>query len=238
MNINIEICAASLTSALIAQEGGAHRIELCAALELGGITPSFSTIELSKKVLQIPVYVLIRPRGGDFCYSETEIQTMLRDIEICKMLGVDGIVCGALERNGTLQLQQLRRFLAASEGMDFTFHRAFDRCNDPFLALEQCIDFGVSRILTSGQQPTAMQGVDCIAKLVEKAENKISIMPGSGVSPDNILEIKTLTQATEFHLSAKRVVQSLFLYQNEMNDTVNFEETDLEIVKKVVNLVK
>jgi copper homeostasis protein len=236
--ITIEICAASFSSALIAQEGGADRIELCAALELGGITPSFAVIELAKKALQIPVYVLIRPRGGDFCYSENEMQAMLRDIEICKTLAVDGIVCGALETNGTIHSQQLKRFLAASEGMDFTFHRAFDRCSNPFFALEQCIDFGVSRILTSGQQMNALQGSNFIAKLIEKAENKISIMPGAGISVDNILAIKSLTQAKEFHLSAKKTIQSPFLFENDMKDILDYDETDLEIVKKIVNLVK
>jgi copper homeostasis protein len=234
----IEICTPSFHSALQAQEGGADRIELCVALELGGITPNFATIELTKQALSIPVYVLIRPRGGDFCYSESEMQCMLRDIEICKNLGVEGVVCGALQDDGLIHQKQTARMLQAAEGIDFTFHRAFDRCKNPFDALELLKNLGVSRILTSGQRPTAMEGVSLLAELVEKAEDKIIIMPGSGVNAANLLKIKALTNAKEFHFSAKSTIQSPFLFHNEMNDILNYEETNLETVKKVVNLVK
>ncbi len=236
--IKIEICAASLHSAVQAQEGGAHRIELCAALELGGITPSFATIELVKQSLDIPVYVLIRPRGGDFCYSESEMQCMLRDIEICKSLGVEGVVCGALHPDGLIHLQQTERMFRAAEGMGFTFHRAFDRCKNPFDALAELINLGAERILTSGQQTNALKGANFIRKTIEKADNQIIIMPGAGVSPDNIVAIKELTGANEFHFSAKKTLVSPFFYENEMNDEKNYDETSIEIVKSVINLVK
>lgn len=234
----IEICAASLHSALIAQNGGADRIELCAGLELGGITPSFALLKLVKEALTIPVYVLIRSRAGDFCYSESEMQVMLHDIEQCKNMGIDGIVFGALAPNGNIQIEQLQRVMKISEGMDFTFHRAFDRCNQPEDALQQLIDCGVPRILTSGQQANALQGAPLLAKLLEKAEGKISIMPGAGINATNILKIKEITQATEFHLSAKKQIQSPFYYSNGMQDTLDYDETDLESVKNVINLVK
>jgi copper homeostasis protein len=235
--IQIEICAASLHSALQAQEGGAHRIELCAALELGGITPSFATLELVKQSLNIPTYILIRPRGGDFCYSESEMHCMLRDIEMCKSLGLAGVVCGALHPNGLIHLQQIERMLQAAEGMGFTFHRAFDRCKNPLDALVELTDLGVERILTSGQQSNALSGAPFIKTLVEKADNQLIIMPGAGVSPDNILAIKELTGAKEFHLSAKKAMQSPFFHENEMKDYRDYDETSIEIVKSVINLV-
>jgi copper homeostasis protein len=236
--IQIEICAASLHSALQAQEGGAHRIELCAALALGGITPSFATLELVKQSLEIPTYVLIRPRGGDFCYSESEMQCMLRDIEMCKSLGMAGVVCGALHPNGLIHLPQTEKMLRAAEGIGFTFHRAFDRCKNPFDALKALIEMGAERILTSGQQVNALAGASFIKRLIEKADNQLIIMPGAGVSPSNILEIKEQTGAKEFHLSAKQTVQSPFSYENEMNDQNEYDETNIEIVKNVMRLVK
>lgn len=234
----IEICAASLHSALIAQEGGADRIELCAGLELGGITPSLAMTKLVKEALAIPINVLIRSRGGDFCYSESEMQVMLQDIEECKNLGIGGIVFGALEYDGELQLKQLQRVMRISEGLDFTFHRAFDRCKNPFDTLQQLIDLGVPRILTSGQQPSALKGASLLAQLVEKSEEKICIMPGAGINASNILAIREITQANEFHLSAKKQIDSPFFHVNAMIDMNNYDETDLESVKMAVNLVK
>jgi copper homeostasis protein len=234
----IEVCAASLSSALVAQQGGADRIELCAGLELGGLTPSFAMLEMTKEALNIPINVLIRSRGGDFCYSEAEMQVMLRDIENCKKLGVNGIVFGTLTPSGEIEMQQLQRVMKAIEGMDFTFHRAFDRCKLPFDALMQLIDMGVPRILSSGQQPSALKGVRLLAQLIEKAKNQIIIMPGAGIGAHNIIEIQEKTQAKEIHLSAKQQVKSPFLYINDLKDALDYDETALETVKKIVSLVK
>lgn len=236
--IKIEICAASPFSAMAAQQGGADRIELCAALEIGGITPSFSSIEMCKKTLDIPVFVLIRPRGGDFCYSASEMQQMIRDIEICHTLGVEGIVSGSLNPDGSLHISQLQQLLQACRGMEFTFHRAFDRCNDPFFVAEQLADQGVDRILSSGQQPAALQGASLLAKLTEKMAGRITIMPGSGINFENIKEIYQITGAREYHFSAKKNQKSPFTFKNDMKDKDDCEESDLETIRSMVNLLR
>lgn len=237
-DLKLEICTPSFTAALTAQKGGANRIELCAALESGGITPSYATIALCKAQLTIPVYVLIRARGGDFCYSEEEMQVMLRDIELCSELGVDGVVCGALSTNATVHITQTKRFLAAAKNMDFTFHRAFDRCQNPHDTLRQLIDLGISRILTSGQQPNALLGTKLLAQLIQVADNQITIMPGAGINAENIQEIKAITQAKEFHLSAKKTIISPFNYQNILNDKNDYEDTHLESVIAAVRALQ
>jgi copper homeostasis protein len=236
--MTIEICAASFRSAEVAAKAGADRIELCAALPLGGLTPSYATIALAKAQLQIPTYVLIRAREGDFCYSEAEMQVMLRDIEHCKALGVEGIVWGALLADGSIAEAQTQRILESCKGMDFTFHRAFDRCKNPLESVEILYDLGVRRILTSGQQSSALKGVSLLKTLVEKTKGRMSIMPGAGISSDNILTIRNLTEATEFHLSAKETIKSPFLFQNDINDTLHYDETDIDKVKKVLEIVK
>ncbi|MFZ4544556.1 MAG: copper homeostasis protein CutC [Saprospiraceae bacterium] len=236
--IKIEICAASPFSAMAAQQGGADRIELCAALEIGGITPSFSSIEMCKKMLDIPVFVLIRPRGGDFCYSESEMQQMIRDIEICHSLGVGGIVSGSLNSDGSLHIKQLQKLQSACKGMEFTFHRAFDRCNDPFLVAAQLADLGVDRILSSGQQPNALKGASLLARLIEKMEGQIIFMPGSGINVDNIKEINRITGAREYHFSAKKTQHSPFAFKNDMKDKDDYSESDVDLIRSMVNLAK
>jgi copper homeostasis protein len=236
--IQLEICAVSPTSALAALEGGADRIELCAALETGGISPSFAAIEMCTRSLDIPVFVLVRPRPGDFCYNETELQLMIRDISICRELGVSGIVSGSLHPDGNIHLPQLQALLRASEGMDFTFHRAFDRCRDPFLAASQLAAFGVQRILSSGQQPTALQGAALLSKLIEKMEGKISFMPGGGITADNIGEIYRITGATEVHFSAKKVQKSPFSHQNDMSGNDDYSESDPSLIRQMVGLLR
>ena len=235
--IKLEICAVSPHSARAAFQGGADRIELCAALEMGGITPSFSAIEMSVKQSEMPVFVLVRPRAGDFCYSQTELQQMIRDIEICRELGVQGIVSGALHPDGSIQLSHLKALLKASEGMSFTFHRAFDRCNDPFAAAMQLADAGVQRILSSGQRSDAYLGAPLLAALVEKMNGQITFLPGGGINTDNVVELIRITGATEVHFSAKKTQKSPFSFNSALADSNDYIESDEKLIQKMVELL-
>lgn len=200
----IEVCVTSLHEAKEAYQAGAKRIELCSALCTGGVTPSYGCIKTIRKELpKLKINVLIRPRGGDFCYSEEEIQTMLEDIEVCKALGVNGIVIGALKEQGDIDIDTVKRLIAAGKGLRITFHRAFDCCNTPFNALEEIIALGCDRILTSGQKHNVTEGKEMLRQLVEKANGRIIIMPGSGVNIDNIAELESYTKAKEFHSTAQ-----------------------------------
>jgi copper homeostasis protein len=204
----LEIAANSLASALAAQEGGADRIELCAALEVGGLTPSYAQIALTRERVRIPIYVLIRPRTGDFVYSDSECETMQRDIETCVSLGCEGVVLGVLDDNGGVDANRCRTLIAAAGRLGVTFHRAFDMSRDPETALEGIIALRCERVLTSGAQRDAPAGAALIRKLVERASGRISVMPGAGISAQNIASLRALTGAREFHASAKRELPS------------------------------
>lgn len=203
MTITIEVCVDNIESLLTAQASGANRIELCSALALGGLTANAGFVQKSLDLATIPIYAIIRPRAGDFVYSEQEIDIMVSDIKFMKLLGVQGVVIGALTADGNIDEAALKRLMAASRDLGVTFHRAFDLCNDPQQALEILITAGCERILTSGQQAQALQGCDLIKDLVNQADGRISIMPGAGVNPANAVEIIKLTQVTELHLSGK-----------------------------------
>lgn len=206
----LEICTGSIESIRAAALGGAHRVEVCAALEVGGLTPSRGYLAA---VLSQPLYnsqgkrmarhVLIRPRGGDFCYNDEEQDIILRDIQLCKELGAEGIVVGALTPDGDIDIAACTRFAEAATGMNLTFHRAFDRCRNPKAALEQLIQMGYQRLLTSGQAPKAEQALPLLRSLVRQAAGRIIIMPGSGVTPANAAHILHETGAAEIHASAK-----------------------------------
>ena len=171
---NFEVCANSVASCIAAQQGGANRVELCAAIPEGGTTPSAGAIAMARESISIALNVIIRPRGGDFLYSDIELRTMERDIAVARHLGADGIVVGCLNADADIDIAATKRLIDAADGLPVTFHRAFDRCRHPFTALSQLIDLGVARILTSGQQPTAPQGAQLIASLVERANgNKV-----------------------------------------------------------------
>lgn len=240
MKRTIEICANSAQSCVEAEAGGARRVELCAAIPEGGTTPSYGEIKTAQELTRtIDINVIIRPRGGDFLYTEPEIQSMLHDIELCKQLSVHGVVVGCLTREGDIDTALLHRLVQAARPLSVTFHRAFDVCRDPFEALEQIIRAGCHRILTSGQQPTAEQGIPLIAELVKRAAGRIIIMPGCGVRENNIARIEAETGATEFHTSARSIVHSPMVYRKENvpmgNSTVSSEfetvQTDREKVK-------
>ena len=199
----LEVCCADLQSVRAAKEGGAHRIELCQALEVDGLTPSEAMME-SAIGMGIPVQVLIRPREGNFVYNEDEVQTMLKDIRLAKRLGANGVVIGALRPDGSIDEETVRRLVDEAEGLSITFHRAFDVCAKPLEELEQIISLGCHRLLTSGQAPTAEQGIPLLKKLVEQAAGRIIIMPGSGVNPQNAHRILAETGAHEIHGSLRR----------------------------------
>lgn len=204
----IEVCATNLQSALAAQRAGAHRIELCCALDGGGLTPSPGLLREVRRQLRIRINVLIRPREGNFCYTEDELAIMLEDIRFCREAGADGVVIGALDSSGRLHIPQMQAMMQAAEGLDVTCHRAFDYTTDPFEALETLIDLGVKRILSSGQAVTAYEGRFLLQKLVEQAAGRIIVMPGAGLSAKNIREVAQVTGAQEFHLTGRiKVVQ-------------------------------
>ena len=202
----LEICANSVQSAVAAQAGGAQRIELCQNLEQGGITPSYGLIRQVRKLLTIPVFVLIRPRPGDFVYTADERAIMAADIEQCRELGCAGVVLGLLDPAGHVDLPHCRTLIEAAGSLPVTFHRAFDACADQARALEDVVALGCQRILTSGGQITAPAGQAQLAALVRQAAGRVSIMPGGGITPPTIRELAANTGALEFHASAKMPV--------------------------------
>jgi len=214
MEYQFEICANSVESCLAAQKGGAHRVELCAGISEGGTTPSYGEIVVARELLYIKLHVIIRPRGGDFLYNEQEIHIMERDIEMAHQIGVDGVVFGCLSPKGHIDINNTKRLIEAAKGLSVTFHRAFDVCIDPYQALEELIALGVDRILTSGQQPTALQGISLIKELVQKAADRIIILPGSGINENNILQIAQESNAREFHYSARENRESGMIYRS------------------------
>ncbi len=216
MRRKIEICANSAQSCVEAEQGGACRVELCAGIPEGGTTPSYGEIRMTQELTsQIDVNIIIRPRGGDFLYAPAEVQSMLYDIEMAKELRLHGVVFGCLTKQGDVDVPLVRRLIEASKPLSVTFHRAFDVCREPFTALEQLIDLGCDRILTSGQQPNAIQGIPLIKELISRAGERIIIMPGCGVREDNISFIEAETGAKEFHTSARSIVHSKMEYRNE-----------------------
>lgn len=213
-DFNLEICIDSAESAIIAAANGATRLELCGHLMIGGVTPCTGLIKMVKDVTEIPSYAIIRPRFGDFVYSDLEFEQMKRDVVACRELMTDGLVLGALTPDGHLDMERLKALVDLSNGMHLTLHRAFDVCADPFRALEEAIELGFHTILTSGQAATAYEGHELLKELIEAANGRIDIMPGAGVTSRNLKEILTTTGATSVHLSAKTLRPSLSTHKN------------------------
>ena len=243
--INLEVCANTLTSALAAQEGGAIRVELCDNLGEGGTTPSYGQIKLARKMLHIKLYVLIRPREGDFLYSDTEFEIMKADVQNCIDIGCDGVVIGILNPDGSIDAKRCSELvkMATDKGLGVTFHRAFDMCNDMDKALEEIITLGCERILTSGGRSTAIEGVNMIAHLIKKAAGRIIIMPGSGVSESTVADLIQYTKAKEIHSSARGPVKSQMQYHNdhiiltrEHLDEYSILMTNSNKVKEIIRL--
>lgn len=214
MNITLEICANSLASAIAAQQGGAQRVELCDNLLEGGTTPSYATIALAREQLHIDLYPIIRPRGGDFLYDAQEFALMEKDIALCKQLGCNGVVTGLLTADGRIDKARTSALVELAWPMGVTFHRAFDMTADPVQALEDIIETGCERVLTSGQRNTAEEGAALLAQLVQQADGRIAIMVGSGVRAHNIAALVKSTGAREFHTTAKAYVESGMTYRN------------------------
>lgn len=214
--VRIEACVNSVESAIEAQKGGAYRVELCENLFDGGTTPSFGSIEAASRHLEIKLNVMIRPRGGDFHYSDLELEIMRADVLAARAAGVDGIVFGILNTNGTINVEQSRELMSLAGDMSTTCHRAFDMCADPLATLEVLIELGFDRVLTSGQRPSAMEGRELLARLVDHAAGRIVVMPGVGIDADNICELIQATGAGEYHVLAEQKIQSRMLFKNEL----------------------
>lgn len=208
MNYIIEIATSDFLTTKSAVEGGADRIELCANLAEGGTTPSYAHIKKCREAFDIALFPIIRPRGGDFLYTKDEFEIMKNDIRLCKDLGCEGIVIGLLNMDGTIDMSRTSELIELAYPLEVTFHRAFDRCKDPFIALEELIEIGCQRILTSGQKPAISEGVNLIAELNKKADDRIIILPGSGVRKDNIKMLAEKTGCIEFHSSLRGKTKS------------------------------
>ena len=201
--VKFEVCVDSIAGIRAAREAGAERVELCGNLLEGGTTPSLGTILVARKLADIKLHVMIRPRGGDFLYDEDELATMEADIASAKSAGVDGVVFGVLARDGRVDRDTTERLIARARPVSVTFHRAFDMTPEPLIALETLIELGVDRILTSGQEPTAYEGAERIAELVKASVDRVIVMPGGGIGPRNVARIATITGASEIHFAAR-----------------------------------
>jgi copper homeostasis protein len=211
----LEICCYNYQSCAVAAAAGADRIELCADAAEGGTTPGYGTIKLVQEKMGIETFPIIRPRGGDFFYTDEEFLIMQREIQLCKELGCGGVVIGMLKRDGTIDAAHCKKLVALAYPMSVTFHRAFDRALNPFEAMEIIIESGCERILTSGHKPVAMEGAALLQDLIRQANERIIIMPGSGVRAANIRELTEQTGATEFHSSASFKAATAMQYINE-----------------------
>lgn len=235
-----EVTVDSVEGAQTAQAAGAQRIELCSGLELGGLTPSIGLLQRTLGATRLPVYVLIRPRPGDFVYSAQEFDVILEDIQAVKTAGAGGVVVGALTRDGAVDTQRVQQMIQAARPLEVTFHRAFDVCAEPSEALETLIELGVERILTSGGQATAWEGRFQIAQMVRQAGNRVCILVGAGVRPENIGELRQITRAEEFHFSARRRVtspariSSSAVKMGEQDEPGWRTITDGEMIRKII----
>jgi len=216
MSIKVEICLSGVESAIAAQEGGADRIELCENLLEGGTTPSLGTIEVVRRNLDIDMNVIIRPRGGDCCYSEAEYEVMKRDIETAGEADADGVVFGVLYPNGTVDAERIKVLVDIARPMSVTFHRAFDMTRDPIEALEALIDLGIDRVLTSGQAASALEGLDLLTKINHHAADRMIVMAGAGITAHNARQIVERSGVIEIHVgsTATEDVKSLMRYHN------------------------
>ncbi|XP_036403266.1 copper homeostasis protein cutC homolog [Megalops cyprinoides] len=210
----MEVCVDSVESAINAERGGAGRIELCSSLLEGGITPSIGLLKVVKQYVRIPVFTMIRPRGGDFLYSDREVEVMKTDINLAKNHGADGLVLGALTEDGRVDTELCMELLAACRPLPVTFHRAFDMVRDPATSLETLITLGFERVLTSGCDSSVLEGLPVIKRLVEQAKGRIIIMPGGGISERNLQRILEGSGAQEFHCSARSSKDSAMKFRN------------------------
>ncbi|MEM7582205.1 MAG: copper homeostasis protein CutC [Acidobacteriota bacterium] len=213
--IRVEVCLDSADAAVAAQRGGADRVELCDNLIEGGTTPSAGMITAARRSIDIGLQVMIRPRGGDFCYSPLELDAMMHDIAVAQDLGADGVVLGVLRPDGTVDRETCARLIEASRPLSVTFHRAFDMTRDPLAALDTLIELGVDRLLTSGQEPSVLEGTELIRELVTRAGDRLTVMPGCGITARNLRRILAETGAREIHVVATDSAESSMEYRNQ-----------------------
>ena len=244
--VMLEVCTDSVESAAAAVRGGARRLEVCANLVIGGTTPGVSQFKQMRKACDIPLNVLLRPRYGDFLYTEAEFTMLLEDTAMFRKLGADGIVVGCLNADGTLDLERIKKLREAADGMHMTLHRAFDVCRNPKETLEQAVEIGVDTILTSGHKDSCMAGIGLLKQLTEQSAGRIHILAGGGVTPENIGMLAKETGTDSFHMSGKKIIESGMEYRN---DEVNmgipgigeyeiFRTDETKIVKAVQELNK
>lgn len=240
----LEICCFSLESCLTAQKAGAYRVELCGGMFEGGTSPSAGLMKLARLNLSIKLYVMIRPRGGDFCYSDTEFEVMKADIQTAKDLAADGVVFGLLNPDGSVDVARTKELVALAHPMKVTFHRAFDVCAEPFEALETIIELGCERILTSGQKNSAIDGIDLLKSLAGKADNRIEIMAGGGISAPNAAQLLE-AGVHALHMTGKGIVNSQMEYRKAdvsmasavLTNEFEMYEADFDKCKAVAEII-
>lgn len=232
--MKLEICTNSYQSALNAQKAGADRIELCSELSVGGITPSCGLLKIVSENITIPVHVLIRPKSGDFCYTNVEFEQMKEDIKICKEFGFNGIVSGILNEDNTIDIARTKELVALSKPLSFTFHRAFDCVENPKKALIQLIALGIDSILTSGFQKKAENGIELLKELKEIAKGSLTILPGSGINATNAQLFKK-AGFKEIHSSASKAIATSNVFFDKTPQTVSEIKTIQEILKVIKN---
>jgi len=246
VRVLLEACVDSVESALAAQSGGADRVELCEDLLEGGTTPSAGMIEVCQERLHIPLHVLVRPRGADFVYSDVEIEVMQRDIALARRLGVAGVVLGALRPDGTIDTERTKALIGAARPMSITFHRAFDFTPDADDALDTLMRLGIERVLTSGQAPMAVQGMQTLTRLVSRAEGRIIVLAGGGLSEENITTVAEQTGVREVHVRATALLESpasfrpshLTLLKQPLPNEFDRAVTDPERIRRISGLLE
>jgi copper homeostasis protein len=232
-DLTFEVCVDSIESAMAAQDGGADRVELCSDLLEGGLTPSYGMLRVAHESLRIKIMAMVRPRGGDFCYSDPEFHVMQHDIEAAKKIGASGIVLGLLNPDGTIDVDRTRKLVETARPLPVTFHRAFDMTRDPGDALETLITLGVDRVLTSGQEASVIEGLEVIAELVKRAAGRIVVMPGGGITDRNVGKVVAATGVTEVHFGGGETVEGRMRFRNPrvfMGGTLRPPEYSRDIV--------
>jgi len=233
----LEVACNGINAALAAQEAGAHRIELFSSLGEGGITASHGMLSIVREKVSLPIYAMIRPRGGDFCYNKHEVMVMEKDIEFCKAIGMDGLVFGCLKEDGTVNMLLCKQLLSLAAPLKVTFHRAYDVCAHPDMAFEQIIDLGFERVLSSGRQANAPSGATHLKQLQEKAKGRIKIMAGAGINASNIKALAEQTAIQEFHATARMMVMSGFSQNTWGNEMTRHWESDADEIQDMLQVL-